>query len=121
MDDMHDQHETPTSDAARGVGHYITGALAAADLAVRLRTWLTKRLAANEHGDDLQPGDLEQAGKVLDPKREAYTAMLGRDEGRDAEGCRSRHSAATLNGAPGAVVGAGTVPFEARAGFAKRA
>lgn len=85
MDDMHDQHETPTSDAARGVGHYITGALAAADLAVRLRTWLTKRLAANEHGDDLQPGDLEQAGKVLDPKREAYTAMLGRDEGRDAD------------------------------------
>jgi hypothetical protein len=86
MDDMHDQHETPTSDAARGVGHYLTGTLAAADLAVRLRTWLTKRLAADGQGaDDLQPGDLEQAGKVLDPGREAYTAMLGRDEGRDAD------------------------------------
>ncbi|MDP9461457.1 MAG: hypothetical protein M3Q22_14825, partial [Actinomycetota bacterium] len=85
MDDMHDQHETPTSDAARGVGHYLAGALAAADLAVRLRTWLTNRLARNEQGADLQAGDLEQAGKVLDPKREAYNAMLGRDEGRSAD------------------------------------
>lgn len=85
MDDMHDQHETPTSDAARGVGHYLTGALATADLSVRLLTWLRQRTIANEqeqpeHG--LQPGDLEQAGQVLDPQRAAYTAMLGRDHSR---------------------------------------
>jgi len=88
MDDMHDQHETPTSDAARGVGHYLTGALAAADLAVRVRTWFTHQLALSGQGAGaagLQPGDLEQAGTVLDPKREAYTAMLGRDEGRGAD------------------------------------
>ena len=86
MDDMHDQHETPTSDAARGVGHYLTGALAAADLSVRLATWFRNRLNGNElAADGLQPGDLEQAGTVLDPKREAYNAMLGRDQGSTAD------------------------------------
>ena len=86
MDDMHDQHETPTSDAARGVGHYLTGALAAADLAVRVRTWFHIRLAMGEQDEGgLQLGDLEQAGKVLDPKREGYNALLGRDQGRDAD------------------------------------
>ncbi len=84
MDDMHDQHETPTSDAARGVGHYLTGALAAADLSVRLRTWLHSHLRIASD-DGLQPGDLEQAGTVLDPKREAYNAMLGRDQGSNAD------------------------------------
>jgi hypothetical protein len=78
MDDMHDQHETPTSDAARGVGHYLTGTLAATDLSVRLLTWLRKRT------DTLLPGDLEQAGTVLDPKRDACAAMLARDAGRNA-------------------------------------
>ncbi len=85
MDDMHDQHETPTSDAASGVGHYLTGALAAADLAVRVRTWFTHRLADQQADVDLRTGDLERTGEVLDPKREAYTAMLGRDQGRDAD------------------------------------
>jgi len=86
MDDMHDQHETPTSDAARGVGHYLTGALAAADLSVRLATWFRNLLNGSElAADGLQPGDLEQAGKVLDPRREAYNAMLGRDQGSAAD------------------------------------
>ena len=87
MDDMHDQHESPTGDAARGVGHYLTGALATADLAVRVRTWLTNQPTANKQAaaSDLQPGDLEQAGRVLDPKREAYNAMLGRDQGSTAD------------------------------------
>lgn len=30
MDDMHNQQETATSDAARRVGHYLTGAPATA-------------------------------------------------------------------------------------------
>ena len=85
MDDMHDQHETPTSDAASGVGHYLTGSLAAADLAVRVRTWFTHRLTDQQADVNLRPGDLELAGEVLDPKREAYRAVLGRDQGRDAD------------------------------------
>ena len=79
MDDMHAQHETPTSDAARGLGQYVTAALAATDLAVRVRTWFIKE-AHGKH--DLWPGDLERAGEVLDPKRQAYNAMLGRDHRR---------------------------------------
>ncbi len=43
MDDMFDQHETPTGDAGRSVGLYLTGAIVAADTATRLRTWLLNR------------------------------------------------------------------------------
>ena len=83
MDDMHEQHETPTSDATRGVGHYLTSALAAADLSVRTATWLRNRTTAQEQ--QLQPAELEQVGQVPDPKGEAYNAMLNRDQGRDAD------------------------------------
>jgi hypothetical protein len=82
MDDMYNQHETPTGDASATVGHYLTGALAAADASVRLLTWLRRRVHSQEQDlqpAHLKPGDLEQAGKVLDPRREAYDAMLGRD------------------------------------------
>jgi len=78
-------NETPTSDAARSVGHYLTGALAAADLAVRVRTLLAHRHHQDQPGAGeagLRPGDLERAGRVLDPKREAHNAMLGRDHRR---------------------------------------
>ena len=88
MDDMYNQHETPTGDAGATVGHYLTGTLAAADASVRLLTWLRRRLHSQEQEltpAHLEPGDLEQAGKLLDPKREAYDAMLGRDAGRSAD------------------------------------
>ena len=79
MDDMHAQHETPTSDAARGLGQYVTAALAATDLAVRVRTWFIKE-AHGKH--DLWHGDLERVSEVLDPKGRVYNAMLGRDHRR---------------------------------------
>ena len=83
MEDMHVQHETPTSDASRAVGQYLTSALAAADLSVRLATWFRDR--NNSEQQQLQPGELEQAGQVLDPKREAYNTMLRPGLGRSAD------------------------------------
>ena len=84
MDDMFAQHETPTGDAAAKVGHYLTGTLAAADASVRLLTWLRCRVNAQDQAQEqevlslLEPGDLERAGKLLDPRREAHDAMRGR-------------------------------------------
>jgi hypothetical protein len=85
MDDMHNQHETPTGNAGAKIGHYLTATLAAADASVRLLTWLRRRSGSQEQPGQLEPGDLEQAGKLLDPKRQAYDAMLGPDAGRGAD------------------------------------